>query len=457
MNVEHIFRAYDIRGVFNRDLTPEVVTKIGIAFGTFLGGNGTVCVGRDARVSSELIEHALISGIISTGVNVVAIGLVPIHAANFKTLTGNFNAGCYITASHNPPEYNGIRFRHPDGSGYTVQNTKIKNIFLNGDDKFIRAPWDKLGYVTYKDHAEVIRDYCEFHIKSTGKLERALNIVLDPGNGTAALTAPYIFTKLGCELITINSEIDGRFPGRSPDPNAESLTELQTRVRDTNADFGVGYDGDGDRCMFVDDKGKLVQIEKIGVILARELLKSAKSNKVIANVSCSMIIDEEVQKLGGEVIRVRVGDVFISEAINSSGAALAVESSAHFFIPEHYVFDDPVLATIKLAEILAHTDKPLSAMVRELPDYPRRERTYPCTDNIKFQVVEQVGNSIKSEGARYDRTDGVKLIYEDGWILIRASNTEPLIRLVAEARTNTKLSRLVRMFETKLAAILTNK
>lgn len=438
-HIEHIFRAYDIRGIFNRELTAETATRIGLAFGTFLGGSGKVLVARDPRTSSEIIERAFISGLASTGCECFSTGLVPIPTANFKTWRGKFDAGAYITASHNPPEYNGVRFRHPDGSGYTTQNDEIRDIFMNGDFKL--RDWDSLGDINYINPKETIREYSDF-LKVKTNISKKLDIVLDTGNGASCFTAPQIFGDLGCNVTVINQRADGHFPGRPSEPSDKTLGELKSRVVKDGSDFGAGFDGDGDRVIFVDDKGRAVQTEKIGIMISKEILKHKKGN-IIANVECSMIVEREIERLGGTVKRVRVGDVFVCEAIKEHGALFAMETSAHYFMPGYYIFDDPVLVCLKLAEILSKEDRKLSELADEIPSYPRTAEKFDCPDEIKFKVVDRIIEAFKSNGYNLDLTDGARLVFDDGWALIRPSNTTPLLRVTAEAETQERLNGLL--------------
>ncbi len=439
MRIEHIFRAYDIRGVFNKDLTSEVATRIGLAFGAYLGGTGKVLVARDVRTSSEIIENAFCAGLASTGCDVVSIGMVPIPVANFTTMQGDYKAGAYITASHNPPEYNGVRFRREDGSGYTEENKEVKKIFLKGD--FELAGWNELGRIEKVSTDEAIESYSKY-ILDRVSLERKLKVVLDTGNGAAIVTAKGMFEDLGAEVKVINAEPDGTFPGRPSEPSDKTLGDLRKAVLEHSADFGAGFDGDGDRVIFVDNKGRTVQTEKIGIIIARKLLKE-KKGPVIANVSCSMIVEEEIKKLGGEVKRVRVGDVFVCEAIREHGAIFAMETSAHFFMPSFYIFDDPVAVALTLASILSRQEKSLAQLVDEIPSYPFVERNFECPDEVKFKVTEEIVKSFREKGLEIDLTDGAKVNFNDGWILLRPSNTTPLIRSAAEAKSKDRLEELM--------------
>ncbi len=451
--MKYIFRAYDVRGVFNRELTAETAARIGMAFGSYLGGGKRVLVGRDTRTSSEILEAAFSSGLASTGCHVYSTGMVPIPTANFAVWRGGYDAGAYITASHNPPEYNGVRFRHPDGSGYTKENEKVKGIFFKGSFKL--ADWRTPGAMVRLDPNAAIAEYSDFLLPKF-RLERPLKAVLDTGNGAACLTAPRLLMALGCEVTTINAQPDGTFPGRPSEPSEESLGDLQKTVRARGADFGAGYDGDGDRAVFVDDLGRVVQTEKIGIIVARELLAKRKG-RIVANVSCSMIVEREIEKLGGKVERVRVGDVFVCEAIKRHKALFAMETSAHYFLPSFYIFDDPVLMTLQLAEILAKGKERLSELVDAIPSYPTLTENLQCPDEVKFQVMDGIIRACKAKGYKLDLTDGVKLLFDDGWALLRPSNTNPLIRAAVEAETEGRAKALLELVKKEFKKALGKK
>jgi phosphomannomutase/phosphoglucomutase len=356
----------------------------------------------------------------------------------------------YKTQYHNPAEYNGIRWRNPDGSGYTYDNQRIKDLYYTGDPE--RPHWRDVGDVERLAEGRAISVYMGF-LSERLTAPRPLRIMVDPGNGAAALVAPELLRQVGHEVDTIFGDVDGTFPNRSPHPTGKSLGALQEAVREKGADMGVGYDGDGDRCVFVDDKGRIVQTEKVGILVSRDLLKDNKG-KVIANVPCSMIVEDELEKDGAEVVRVRVGDVFVCEEIKRHGGIFAMEISAHFFLPTYYIFDDPILMTLKLAELLGTDGRPFSEVVDEIPSYPFIEEGFPCPDELKFRVNELVEEHFRAKGARIDTTDGVKVMFEDGWGMLRPSNTQPLTRLFAEARTQGRLDELVAEFTTLFEEML---
>ncbi|WXG42822.1 MAG: phosphoglucosamine mutase [Promethearchaeati archaeon SRVP18_Atabeyarchaeia-1] len=450
MDVEDIFREYDIRGVFNQDLTPEVISKIGVAFGTFLQGSGEVVVGRDTRVSSQILESIFSSSLASMGCDVTTVGMVPISVVNFSTWNRKPKAGAVVTASHNPPEYNGLRFRHSDGTGYVSENKAIRDLYFGG--RFLKKRWNEVGRIASIASSETLTNYSGF-IRDRVRIGRKLRVALDPGNGAACIVAPTLFKELGFEVFAINDRPDGTFPGRDPDPSVEGrevLSELSELVAKSKADFGVAYDGDGDRAVFVDEVGERAIPEKVAILFANEYLNKGKK-KIVANVSCSMILEDELSKAGGEVIRVRVGDVFITEAIKVYKAAFAVEISSHFYFPDFYPFDDGILASIKLAEILSHSHEAFSEYLRKIRTYPSLRENVECPDRIKFKVIEIIKEKYQNEGYKIDLVDGIRVVMSEGWGLVRQSNTEPKIRITVEGRTKEASERLLSKFKFDVA------
>jgi len=446
LGVEDIFREYDIRGIFNEELTPEVISRIGLAFGTFLQGSGEVVIGRDTRLSSEIIESIFSSSLASVGCDLQSVGMAPISVVNFATWRRKPKAGVVVTASHNPPEYNGLRFRNSDGTGYTTQNKTIRDIFFSRG--FLKGAWNRLGKVASVPSKEVLNDYSGFVLDRV-KVSKKLKVALDPGNGAASEMAPQMFQKLGFDVVTINARPDGRFPGRDPDPSVEGgevLKDLSELVVKTKSDFGVAYDGDADRAVFIDDKGRRTVPEKVAIVFAREYLQG-KRGKIVANVSCSILLDDELSKVGGEVIRVRVGDVFITEAIKAHKALFGVEISSHFYFPDFYPFDDGVLASIKLAEILSYSGESLSSILDKMMSYPSLRENIRCPDSIKFKVIDNLKKDYEKGESRIDLTDGIRVILDEGWGLVRSSNTEPLIRITVEGRTDESSKRLLSKFK----------
>jgi phosphomannomutase/phosphoglucomutase len=433
---DHIFRAYDIRGIFGEDLTEEVAARIGAAFAKFLEGK-TVAVGRDARVSGEQLRDALVSGLV-TRCDVTDVGVVPTPLLYFALNRLGKDAGIMVTASHNPPQWNGLKaFRGDEGSIYGRDMETVREYARAADPKKLGK---KRGKAT--THEGIIGEYQDF-VQSKIKLERKLSVVADTANGTCGLVAPALFERLGCDVLTLNEEPDGTFPAHLPVPKEETLGELMKEVVRRKADFGVGYDGDGDRAVFIDEKGKLIPGDLTLLIFAKDILQKNRGGKVVYELSCSMAVEEYVKELGGIPLVERVGHTFIMDKMIGEKALLGGEKSSHFYFADVYGMDDGVYASMKMAEILSKTDETLSEMVAALPQYPSiYEKNFECPDKRKFRVIENVRSQFKRYGLKTLDIDGVKLTEDDGWVILRASNTEPVIRISAEAKTKEKLKKL---------------
>jgi len=441
---DHIFRAYDIRGIFGEDLTEEVAAKIGAAFANFLDGKSVV-VGRDARISGEKLRDALVSGLVSR-CDVTDVGLVPTPLLYFAVNRLRKDAGIMVTASHNPPQWNGIKaFRGQKGSIYGKDMETVRDYAKKID---LKTVGEKRGKTTTYDG--IIREYQDF-VQSKIRLERKLKVVADTTNGACGLVAPALFERLGCDILTLNKEPDGTFPAHLPVPKEETLGELMNEVVKRKADFGVGYDGDGDRAVFIDENGKLIPGDLTLLIFAKDALQKNPGGKVVYELSCSMAVEEYVTKLGGVPIVERVGHTFIMDKMISEKALLGGEKSSHFYFADVYGMDDGTFASMKLAEILSKSDQKLSEMVAALPQYPSvYEKNFECPDKQKFVVIEKLRQQFKQHGLKTLNIDGVKLIEKDGWVILRASNTEPVIRISAEARTEEKLKELYDFAVTEL-------
>jgi phosphoglucosamine mutase len=424
--MEHIFRAYDIRGVYGRDLTPELVRKIGLSFGAFLGNKGKVVVGRDARNSGPELLEAFSEGLNCAGVDTTDIGMVPTPVLNYWCGKTGATAGVVLSASHNPPEYNGIRFRQGDGIGWTDCIPRVKDILFSGTYKE-----DKEGRAGKGDTDNVVDDYIDY-LTSRIPIPNPIRVVVDPGNGAACGVGAKMFEKAGCEVVAINDEPDGNFPGRGPHPNEKTLGGLQDEVKKSEADFGVAYDGDADRVVFVDDLGRVKSAEEMGVVFVRDILSRLKNREVALNVDCSMAVEEEVIKLGGSVKRIRVGDVFLAQACKD-GAVFAMESSSHYVVPEYFPFDDGILMSLFAAEIISSSGKKLSELTSGVPKYPVLRKEVEAPDDRKFLAIEKLAERFKEKDPI--TIDGVKVIFENGWALARASNTQPMIRVTVEGKT----------------------
>jgi len=442
---KEIFRAYDIRGIYGRNLTEEVAERIGRAIAAYLNGEGeNMIVGRDVRRGSESLSRALIEGMLSGGLNVEDIGLVTTPLIYFASFYYGKTGGVMVTASHNPPEWNGFKiWLRTRFLGMGTGLEKIRDIALQG--VFKPAPRGEL-----RKNPDAIKDYERFILDKVN-IERRFSIVVDPGNGSCSIFTPDIFEKAGMNVIAINAEPDGSFPAHPPEPSEETLTELKKLVVEKKADFGVGFDGDGDRAVFVDDKGRVVPETLIIMILAEEYLKKNRGATIVYEVSCSMLIEEAIRAYGGKPVVSRTGHPHVIDKMLRENAVFGGETSGHFYFKDLYGFDDALYASLKIAEVLSKRGEKLSEIVDSTPMYPRIPgKKYDCPDDVKFRVVEELTREFKRSGYRIVTIDGVKVIEDDGWFLIRASNTQPLIRLTVEARDEDSLNNLLSFAERKI-------
>jgi phosphoglucosamine mutase len=433
---DRLFRAYDIRGIFPEQLDKNAATILGKAFAHFLGKRGEVVVGRDVRLSGDQLKNGLVSGLVSGGCNVTDLGVVSTPMLSFATSHLQKDAGIMITASHNPPEWNGFKLFSPKGCIYGDKMAEIKRIAqtlgVSGREK-------SRGKTTNHD---IFRDYAAF-VSSKIKVRRKLKVIADTANGVCGLFVPALFRRQGCEILTLNEKPDGKFPAHLPEPKESTLGELKKQVVETKADFGVGYDGDGDRAVFVDEKGRLIPGDLALLIFAKDVLEKQKGAKVVCELSCSLAVEEYVKAHGGIPIVEKVGHTFIMDRMLSENAALGGEKSSHFYFAETNGGDDAIFASLRMAEILSKSREKLSAIFDSLPQYPSiYEENFPCADDAKFVVIEKLKSKFKSEGRNFLGMDGIKLLDADGWVLLRPSNTEPIIRVTAEAKTEKRLREL---------------
>lgn len=442
----HIFRAYDIRGVFEKDITPETAVQIGKGFGTYIGGEGKkIVVGRDVRLSGQILEEALTRGLGSTGCEVLEVGVVPTPVLSFSVVRYDGDGGVMITASHNPPEWNGFKL-FKRGGVTCAQGTgmeEVKEITLSGKFKTSQK-----GKVEKYDKA--LADYADF-VEDKLDIGKPLKVAMDAGNGTCGLIAPELFRRFDCEVVPINLEPDGRFPAHLPEPKEETLTDLMTRTPDEGADFGVGYDGDGDRAVFVDDRGRMVPGDVALTVFSDYYLEKNKNAKIIFDVSCSSSVEEAIKARGGIPIVSRVGRAFIVDRMKSEGAVFGGEKSSHFYFSEIYGFDDGVFSSLKMAEILSKRSERFSEILDAIPRYPSTPTlNFDCPDEKKFRVVEALKREFKKSGHETVDIDGVKVILPDGSFLIRPSNTMPQVKITAEAKTEKKLREIVEFAQKRL-------
>jgi phosphomannomutase/phosphoglucomutase len=448
----YIFREYDIRGKVGEDFTEEVVREIGKAYGTVvkrIGGKRIVC-GRDGRLSSPSLQNALIEGILSTGVDIVNIGMCPTPVMYFSLFNlENIHGGIQVTGSHNPPEFNGLKICVGKETLFGKQIKKLKELIEKEDFEKGQGKLEEI---------EVISSYVEYICKNV-EMKKSLKVVLDPGNGVCGLTAPEIFKKLGCKVECLFCEVDGNFPNHFPDPVVpENIRTLRETVVQKEFDVGFGYDGDGDRIGVVDEKGNIIWGDQLLIIFAKSLLKKQPGAKIIGEVKCSRVLYETVKKLGGVPIMWKTGHSLIKNKMKEEKALLAGEMSGHIFFADRWFgFDDGVYTSVRLAEILSQEEIPLSEFLKDVPKmYSTPEIRKECPDEIKFEVVKKLVEKFKKEGLHVVDIDGARIEFKEGWALVRASNTQPVLVLRFEAENQNFLKLLQDKVYSALEEVLKN-
>ena len=425
-----IFRAYDIRGIYGKDLTVEIMKNIGKAVGTYSPGDFTV--GRDFREHSDELEKAFISGVTSTGSNVHVIGTCPASLCVFANWQLKNNVAAYITASHLPANWNGIKFFHQDGVGFfEEENKKLEQIHLSEDFK--------KGDGTVENISGMEEKYINFIAEKTKP--KKLKVVIDFGNGVACLIVPKILKRLNIDAKYLFDWPDPTFPNRDPEPKPETLTALSKKIVEEKADLGVAFDADGDRALFADEKGRVMMAEQSAVFLMRDLMKTRRG-PIVANIECSSLIDEEAEKYGQPVFRIPVGHTFLVQQTKEHNAILGVEKSGHICVPKFYWFDDAIINSAYLMEIVSNLGRKVSEMVYELPKEFFERLEIDSTDEKKFKVMDKVKEEAMKTYGKIVTIDGVKVDFSDSWALIRASNTSPKLRLTLEAKSQRRLQEL---------------
>lgn len=429
-----LFGSSGLRGLVNVDLTPDLAVKVGMAVGTFIKA-GKVLVARDTRTSGLMIENALVSSLQACGAKVYCLGVLPTPALAFLTEKLGADAGVMITASHNPPQYNGIKIFDGNGMAYSEeQQGEIERLIEHGN--FRMAEWPSLGETLQVDKSGL---YVKMILKN-GRLKDRWHVVVDPGCGATSQIAPAIFKGLGCKVTALNAQPDGFFPGRNPEPNMETLRGLAETVKALGADVGVAYDGDGDRAAFVDENGVFADFDRVLAAYAAYTVEKShtKGKVVVTNVEASMCVERMVERRSGKVVRTKVGDVYVADAVKRFEAVFGGEPCGAWIHPQHHYCPDGVLSSVLLLKALEEEGKSLSEFVSEAPAYPVLRKNMPCKNEIKNAAVKKVEEQLKKRFPNHkgaSNVDGVRLDLENGWVLVRASGTEPLIRLTVEGES----------------------
>jgi len=442
-----IFREYDIRGIAGKQITEDDVILIGKGIGTFLARHNCfkLTVGRDCRLTSDAFSEKLIQGLMSTGCHVTDIGVCPTPVLYFSIPHLSQEGGVMLTASHNPPEYNGFKICRGTDSVHGEQIQQIRHIIEQ--IKFAQGAGTRA-------QADVVTPYTRF-LTDNIRINKPLNVGIDAGNGTAGVIAVPVLKALGCNIMDLYCDMDGRFPNHEADPTvAKNMADLIRMVREKNLDLGVGYDGDGDRIGVVDEMGNLVYGDQLMIIFSREILSRKPGATFISEVKCSKTMYDDIKNHGGNAIMWKTGHSLIKEKMKIEKAELAGEMSGHMFFADRYFgFDDAIYATCRLLEILADTGKPLSELLSDVPKtFTTPEIRVDCPDAVKFGVVAKLTEKFRKEYDVID-IDGVRIVFPDGWGLVRASNTQPALVLRFEALSEQRLSEIRHLVESALTNV----
>ncbi len=456
-----LFREYDLRGIVGTELTEDLAERVGRAYSTYVSTRGvtTISVGRDGRLSSPALHKALLKGLLAGGLDVVDIGICTSPLVYFSLFTLPVDGGIMITGSHNAAEYNGFKICVGKSAIHGDEIQELRRVMEKGD--FVS------GNGRLSEHP-IIPDYLAYIKKNFSHVQaNRLHVVIDSGNGAASLVAKHALELLGCKVTGLYCDLDGRFPNHHPDPTVlENLSDLMQAVKDHRADVGIGYDGDADRIGAVDEQGHVLWGDRLLVLYSRDILAVKPGSTIISEVKASQSLYDDIAKRGGRAVMWKTGHSLIKAKMKEETAVLAGEMSGHMFFADRYFgYDDAVYASCRLVEILAKAQQPLSALVSDLPQsVVTPEIRVDLPDTVKFDVVER----IRKRFTEYLRTkerlgpqklalknlitiDGVRAIFDNGWGLIRASNTQPALVLRFEATSASQLNVIRRLIEDELA------
>jgi phosphomannomutase/phosphoglucomutase len=423
-----LFGTNGVRGVVGKEMTPDLTLKIGAALGSEM--KGTIAVGRDTRTSGESLGAALKAGLMACGCDVLDVGILPTPALQYL-VRGRCKAGAMITASHNPPEYNGVKVIDEDGTEMGDEGTlRIEDRILH--NRYALVPWQEVGIE--ERSPTLVEDYIRGILRQFPKnMAQDLVVAVDPGFGAGAYTTPAILSRLGCRALTINATVDGTFPGRLPEPSPEGLKDLASLVTSAGAAFGAAHDGDADRTVFIDDRGRYVEENKEFALIAR-FLCTGRKGAVVMPVSTSSLVEEIAHSCGCEVDYTPVGSIYVARRMielqrKGVDVVMGGEGNGGLIYPRHQFCRDGAMTAAMMARILTETGTPLSILLDQLPQYTMIKEKISTPH--RYRVLERLGTTFSGE--KLDRTDGIKIIRDQAWALIRASGTEPLIRVMVES------------------------
>jgi len=444
-----LFGTNGIRGVFGQDFTLEFIHDITLSIAEYFKG-GPVIVGYDGRDTSPIIAKVVCSALNYAGLDCNNAGLNPTPCLEYATKKLGYTGGIMITASHNPPQYNGIKPIASDG----VEISREDELVI--EDIYFTKKWknnsSKFGSTTKKNSA--IKEYLDgikSQVDSSKILEKKLKVVLDLGNGAQSVTASKLCEELGCQVITINEKIDGSFPGRGSEPTPENLSELSDTVKKTSADFGIAFDGDGDRSLFCDNKGLILTGDKSALLLSKYILEKNPNATVVTCINSGSSIEKIAAISNAKVIRTKVGSVEVSRKMVLTNAVIGFEENGGFMFGKHNPVRDGAMTMALVLELLAKTDKTISELIDDLPPSFTTKTKISCSRDDAQKII----NKLIEEYPESDTTDGIKITFdEQNWVMVRPSGTEPIIRVYAEGSSKEKLAKLILEHVQKVKSIL---
>ena len=457
-----LFGTNGIRGVVNEDMGPDLALGIGKAWGTLIKKTvkrPQVAIGTDARLSNYMLKNAISAGLLSTGCDVVDVGLVPTPTLQYTVKEKNFDSGVIITASHNPPNFNGIKGVANDGTEFTKDvEDEIERIYF--EKKHILSDWKNVGRFSTWDGA------IDLYIKGVMKnvdveliKNKKFHVVLDCGNGAGSLVTPILLKKLGCKITKLFCEPDGTFPGHNSEPLPENLTDLIAKVPNVKADLGVAQDGDADRAIFVDEKGEYIWGDKTLALGAKYATKEKHGGIAVTPVTTSSCFDDVVKENNGEVIHTMVGSPVVARVMMEKKSVFGGEENGGLIFPEMQYCRDSAMSIAKIMEIMAKENKTLSDLIGEIPMYEMHKTKIHCPNDKKRMVIKEIAEQTRGDRnvIKLDETDGVKLYVEDGWILMRPSGTEPIFRVYSESKNKSRSEELALKYKEMAEKIINNQ
>jgi phosphomannomutase/phosphoglucomutase len=455
-----LFGTNGIRGIVNKEMTGELALGIGQAWGTFLKRktkNPRVAIGTDARLSCDMLQSAITSGLLATGCFVVDVGMVPTPTLQYTVREKKFDSGVMITASHNPPQFNGIKGVDSDGTEFSKETEEaIEHLYFN--KIFYPASWKEIGSFSSWDKAiEIYLKAIVQGVDSSCIRKHGFHVVLDCGSGSGGVVTPLLLKQLGCRVTPLYCQPNGTFPGHHSEPIPENLHELMKTVQETHADLGVAQDGDADRAIFIDEKGAYIWGDKSLALIGKYMIRQKKGGTVVTPVTTSTCFEDVINAGHGKVIFTRVGSPIVARVMKQHHAVFGGEENGGLIFPEMQYCRDSAMTLAKMLELLAKEKRPLSSLVADLPRYALCKMKVSCPNEKKERIMESLTEHVHDEKVmRVDNTDGVKLFFKSGWVLVRPSGTEPIIRIFAEAkelRTAQNLAQRYKIYVETLAAI----